>query len=67
MEASQLLKSDPHARSAHRVAPEGRAEFGEIDASEDSIDGMGVINFADEEDCGFFGMLLSEYASPGRG
>lgn len=37
------------------IDPPGRAEFGEIDASENSIDGMGAINFADEEDCGFFG------------
>ncbi|KAJ5752333.1 transcriptional regulatory protein GAL4 [Penicillium odoratum] len=37
------------------MVPLERAEFGEIDASENSIDGMGAINFADEEDCGFFG------------
>lgn len=41
--------------SSHAIHPSGRAEFGEIDASENSIDGMGAINFADEEDCGFFG------------
>ncbi|KAJ5677468.1 transcriptional regulatory protein GAL4 [Penicillium maclennaniae] len=32
-----------------------RAEYGEIDVSEHPIDGMGAINFTDEEDCGFFG------------
>lgn len=31
-------------------------EMGEVDASENSIDGMGAIKFTDEEDCGFFGM-----------
>lgn len=39
---------------------QGRAEFGEIDVSENAIDGMGAINFTDEEDCGFFGMSLRE-------
>lgn len=33
-----------------------RAEYGEIDVSENPIDGMAAINFTDEEDCGFFGM-----------
>lgn len=37
------------------VLAHARAEYGEIDASENSIDGMGAINFTDEEDCGFFG------------
>ncbi|CAL5868861.1 uncharacterized protein PFLUO_LOCUS3088 [Penicillium psychrofluorescens] len=32
-----------------------RTEFGEVDMSENAIDGMGAINFTDEEDCGFFG------------
>lgn len=48
-------KSDLPVRS-HAVASHDRAEFGEIDLSENSIDGMGAINFTDEEDCGFFGM-----------
>ena len=33
-----------------------QGELGEVDACENSIDGMGAINFTDEEDCGFFGM-----------
>jgi hypothetical protein len=33
-----------------------RTEFGEVDMSENPIDGMGAINFTDEEDCGFFGI-----------
>jgi hypothetical protein len=33
----------------------GIAEIGEVDTAEDSIDGMGAIKFADEEDCGYFG------------
>lgn len=37
-----------------------RTEFGEVDMSENPIDGMGAINFTDEEDCGFFG--ISRYA-----
>lgn len=31
-------------------------ELGEVDACENPIDGMGAINFTDEEDSGFFGM-----------
>ncbi|KIW29792.1 uncharacterized protein PV07_05580 [Cladophialophora immunda] len=31
------------------------AEMGEIDTSEDAIDGMGAIKFTDEEDSGYFG------------
>lgn len=46
--------SDPPGRS--NPVSQGRAEFGEVDASENPIDGMGAINFTDEEDCGFFGM-----------
>lgn len=48
-------KSDVPVRSNH--VAQDRAEFGEIDVSENPIDGMGAINFTDEEDCGFFGML----------
>lgn len=46
-------KSDVLTRSNH-ITPD-RAEFDEIDVSENPIDGMGAINFTDEEDCGFFG------------
>lgn len=45
--------SDPPGRSSG--VSQGRAEFGEVDVSENSIDGMGAMNFTDEEDCGFFG------------
>lgn len=31
-------------------------EIGEIDSTEDAIDGMGAIQFTDEEDCGYFGL-----------
>lgn len=48
-------KSDVPVRSNH--VAQDRAEFGEIDVSENPIDGMGAINFTDEEDCGFFGIL----------
>ena len=41
------------------------AEMGEIDTSEDAIDGMGAIKFTDEEDCGYFGMVsLFDSKSP---
>jgi hypothetical protein len=33
-------------------------EMGDIDTSEDAIDGMGAIKFTDEEDCGYFGRVL---------
>lgn len=33
-----------------------QGELGEVDACENPIDGMGAINFTDEEDCGFFGI-----------
>lgn len=45
--------SDPPGRS--NPVSQGRAEFGEVDVSENPIDGMGAMNFTDEEDCGFFG------------
>lgn len=51
------MKSDLPVHPSPAMASHGRAEFGEIDASENSIDGMGAINFTDEEDCGFFGMI----------
>ncbi|KAK9233844.1 fungal-specific transcription factor domain-containing protein [Lipomyces kononenkoae] len=31
------------------------SELGEVDHSENSIDGMGAMRFTDEEECGFFG------------
>lgn len=52
-------KSDPLER--FNPASQGRAEFGEIDVSENAIDGMGAINFTDEEDCGFFGKTFREH------
>lgn len=36
-----------------------QGELGEVDACENPIDGMGAINFTDEEDCGFFGMCVA--------
>lgn len=40
-------------------------EIGEIDTTEDAIDGMGAIQFTDEEDCGYFGQLfLASLARP---
>jgi hypothetical protein len=31
------------------------SELGQVDASENAIDGMGAMYFTDEEECGFFG------------
>lgn len=50
-----LSKASIPLPSSSAALAQDRAEFGEIDTSENSIDGMGAINFADEEDCGFFG------------
>ena len=41
--------------SAHHLA---NTDIGEIDTSEDVMDGMGAIKLAAEEDCGFFGMVF---------
>jgi len=38
--------------------------MGEVDTSENSIDGMGAIKFTDEEDCGFFGMAPISFVRP---
>lgn len=53
---TQRLQSD-----ADTLEPSGQtsAEFGDIDNSQNSIDGMGAIKFTDEKDCGFFGMRLA--------
>jgi hypothetical protein len=40
------------------IAFSDKAEIREIDTAEDSIDGMGAIQFTDEEDCGYFGIQL---------
>lgn len=56
------LKPGPPVYS-NPVAQE-RAEYGEIDVSENPIDGMGAINFTDEEDCGFFGMNPRQSTHP---
>lgn len=39
---------------------EPTAGIGEIDTAEDSIDGMGAIKFTDEEDWGYFGIMLPQ-------
>ncbi|KAK6385028.1 hypothetical protein LTS17_002591 [Exophiala oligosperma] len=59
--APQLANGSQSSIPESSIPPEppGRypasAEMGEIDASEDAIDGMGAIKFTDEEDCGYFG------------
>lgn len=62
--APQLANGSQSSIPESSIPPEppGRypasAEMGEIDASEDAIDGMGAIKFTDEEDCGYFGMAF---------
>lgn len=41
--------------AGHSPTDQDASEMGEVDISEDSIDGMGVMKFTDEEDCGYFG------------
>lgn len=57
-----MVPTPPKSDLPERFNPasQGRAEFGEIDVSENPIDGMGAINFTDEEDCGFFGKIFKE-------
>ncbi|KIX98660.1 uncharacterized protein Z520_05961 [Fonsecaea multimorphosa CBS 102226] len=58
---SQFANSSLPSAPGSTVPPErstqysANAEMGEIDTSEDAIDGMGAIKFTDEEDCGYFG------------
>jgi hypothetical protein len=60
--APQFAKSSLPSAPDSSVPPgpsapySANAEMGEIDTSEDAIDGMGAIKFTDEEDCGYFGM-----------
>ncbi|UKZ79319.1 hypothetical protein TrVFT333_007069 [Trichoderma virens FT-333] len=56
--ASESLSTGEEHRSVLLPPPLGghdAAELGEIDISENSIDGMGAMKFTNEEDCGFFG------------
>lgn len=57
------LKDVQDSSTASAAAPDPRGEnttepLGEIDVSESSVDGMGALQFTDEENCGFFGMLI---------
>lgn len=45
----------PIGHAGHTPTDRGTSQMGEIDISENSIDGMGAIKFTDEEDCGYFG------------
>lgn len=66
--AGQLASSSRPSAPDSTVLPEAsteystNAEMGEIDTSEDAIDGMGAIKFTDEEDCGYFG-TISQFVS----
>ncbi|KAJ9377612.1 transcriptional regulator family: Fungal Specific TF [Paecilomyces variotii] len=48
-------ESDSVAHVTSQSVNPNAGEMGEVDVSENSIDGMGAIKFTDEEDCGFFG------------
>lgn len=50
-------ESDSVAHVTSQSVNPNAGEMGEVDVSENSIDGMGAIKFTDEEDCGFFGMI----------
>ncbi|KXL44450.1 hypothetical protein M433DRAFT_278084 [Acidomyces richmondensis BFW] len=51
-----LIEEDGGISAEHpHYVYENTAEIGELDTAEDSIDGMGAMKFADEEDCGYFG------------
>jgi hypothetical protein len=57
------LKDVQDSSTASAAAPDPRDQnttepLGEIDVSESSVDGMGALQFTDEENCGFFGMLI---------
>lgn len=57
--ASELLSGGEEHQSVllpSTVGGHEAAEVGEVDISENSIDGMGAMKFTNEEDCGFFGM-----------
>ncbi|KAJ5983385.1 hypothetical protein N7481_005484 [Penicillium waksmanii] len=54
------LKDVQDSSTASAAAPDPRGEnttepLREIDVSESSVDGMGALQFTDEENCGFFG------------
>jgi hypothetical protein len=50
-DGNEIRTSTGHQRPRHLESE----AIGEIDTTEDSIDGMGAIKFTDEEDSAFFG------------
>jgi hypothetical protein len=57
------LKNVQDSSTTSTAAPDSRDQnttesLGEIDVSESSVDGMGALQFTDEANCGFFGMLI---------
>lgn len=53
---SRAVDSHPTDGVAQEYQSATISELGEIDSSENAVDGMGAMNFTDEEDSGFFGM-----------
>lgn len=63
-ELSHQVHSGIGVNNSLNVAPEPsqRPALANIADIEDSVDAMGTVVFADEEDCGFFGMAGTFFA-----
>lgn len=53
--ASQINGSMPDAPRKENPLSNQSERFSDFAGTEDTIDAMGAVAFADEEDCGFFG------------
>jgi hypothetical protein len=54
---SETRGQEPPSQLCNAVAT-SNSGMSELDTSENAIDGMGAINFTDEEDSGFFGTAM---------
>ncbi|KAK9319526.1 fungal-specific transcription factor domain-containing protein [Lipomyces orientalis] len=52
---SSPVAAQPTDDVAQKRQSDTISELGEVDYSENAIDGMGAMNFTDEKECGFFG------------
>ncbi|KAJ5144386.1 hypothetical protein N7476_004811 [Penicillium atrosanguineum] len=53
---SRTVDSHPTEGVAQEHQSDTMSELGEIDSSENAVDGMGAMNLTEEEESGFFGM-----------
>ncbi|KAJ5289256.1 uncharacterized protein N7443_009509 [Penicillium atrosanguineum] len=53
---SRNVDSHPTEGVAQEHQSDTMSELGEIDSSENAVDGMGTMNLTEEEESGFFGM-----------